>query len=631
MTSSLLSIGSRALNVAQGALSTVSHNIANANTEGYSRQDAVLATAGGRFTGAGFFGQGVQISTVRRNYDQFLTGSVQQATATSAADQARSTGLQALDAVFGDPALGIGASLDSFYAAAGDLANRPADTATRQVFLARAQQLAQRSATVGGQLQELVAQADSKLKFDVVQVNTRLDEVHRLNDQIARLKGTGQPPNDLLDQRDAAITALNELMAVRTVEQDDGSLAVFAAAGAPLLVGAQQSVLAAVPDPSDPARTAVRLTVGGTSQWMDADAVGGGSIAGTLRLRDQDLAAALNQVGRIATVVADAVNDQQALGVDAAGVPGKPLFTVPGPAARARDGNAGSGAVGVTINDPAALQPSDYDVRWDGSQYNVLRLSDNKEFTGVTLPAVIDGMRLTTTGTPAAGDSWRVRPFAAAATGLAVQPLSTREVATGYAATVQTAAANRGSVAATGFAVVRQDPANAAAVTLTFTSATTFDITGVPGGPLTGQPYVPGGKLPPTGDWNGWSLTLDGTPAAGDVVRIGATPSPAADNRNALALQGLANAALLADGTLNQAYAALVGDVGNRVQTGRAAADVSQALQAEAVRRQQTVAGVNLDEEAANLLRYQQAYQACARIVQASQTLFDTLLAATGR
>ncbi len=631
MTSSLLSIGSRALNVAQGALSTVSHNIANANTDGYSRQDAVLSTAGGRFTGAGFFGQGVQISTVRRNYDQFLTGSVQAATATSAADAARATGLQSLDAVFGDPELGIGASLDAFYAAAGDLANRPADTATRQVFLGRAQQLAQRTSTVGAQLQELVAQADSKLKFDVVQVNTRLDEVHKLNDQIARLKGTGQPPNDLLDQRDAAITALNGLLAVRTVEQDDGSLAVFAAAGAPLLVGAQQSVLAAVPDPSVPARTAIQLKVGGSTQWMDANALGGGSLAGTLRLRDQDLAAAINQVGRLATVVAGAFNAQQDVGVDATGARGQPLFTVPAPTARARDGNAGSGTVGVSIADASALQPSDYEVRWDGSQYAITRLSDNQVTTVASLPATLDGLRLTGTGTPAVGDGWRVTPLAAAATGLAARPLGTRDVATGYAATVQANATNAGSVRATAFAVGRYDPANAATVTITFTSPTTFDVTGVPGGPLTNQAYTPGAKLPPTGDWNGWTLTLDGTPAAGDGMRVGATSSPAADNRNALALQGLGSAPLLAGGTLNQAYAALLGDVGNRVQTGQAAADVSQALQAEAVQRQQTVAGVNLDEEAANLLRYQQAYQACARIVQASQTLFDSLLAATSR
>src|SRR6476661_2050994 len=295
MTDSLLSLGSRALTATQGAINTVSHNITNANTPGYSRQDAQLATAGAQYSGGGFFGKGVQLQTVQRQYDAFLTTAVQTATATSSSDATRAEGLKALDAVFAESELGIGAGLDSFFAAAGDLANRPADQSTRQVFLARANQLAARIDAVGTQVQQIAHSADSKLVLDASQVNTQLTTVHQLNDQIARWQGSGQPPNDLLDQRDEALRQLNGLLGVNAVAQDDGSLALFTRSGAALLVGSQQARMDTIPDPGDGQVHALRLTIGTTTQLLDAPALGGGSLQGSLQLRDVDCPAALNQ------------------------------------------------------------------------------------------------------------------------------------------------------------------------------------------------------------------------------------------------------------------------------------------------------------------------------------------------
>ena len=233
----------------------------------------------------------------------------------------------------------------------------------------------------------------------------------------------------------------------------------------------------------------------------------------------------------------------------------------------------------------------------------------------------------------AAGDSWRVKPFAAAATGLAARPLGPRQIATGYAATVEAAAANQGSGLTSGFAVVRASTDNKLPVTISFNNPpTTFNVSGLAGGNLSNVSYTPGQQVPPApADYNGWTFTLDGAPAAGDSFNIKPVTSPGSDNRNALALGALASLGLVAGASLNESYAAMLGDVGTRVQSGRQSADVSSRLKAETLDRQQNVAGVNLDEEAANLLRYQQAYQASARIIQASQSLFDALLSATGR
>lgn len=633
MTSSLLNIGSRALSAAQGSLATVSHNIANANTAGYSRQQAQLATAGAQYTGAGFFGRGVDLTTVRRQYDQFLTAAVQSAGSASAADAARASALQALDGVFGDGELGIGASLDAFFSAAGDLANRPADLATRQVFVARADQLAQRLTSIGGQVAALRAEADGRLAPEAAQVNNRLDEISRLNTRIVLAQGSGHAPNDLLDQRDAAVQALGQFLSVQVVAQDDGSLNLFTTDGATLLVGQQQAKLEALPDPEDASRHALRLTLGTVSQWLDAGALGGGSLAGTLRFRDEDATAVLDQVGRIAQVLASATNAQQALGVDMDGQPGAPLFNVPGPQSRPASTNTGSGVIAAAVTDAGALQASGYEVRWDGAAYQVTRLADGLVRSTAGLPATLDGLQFSAGGTPAAGDRWQVQPFAAAATGLAARPLSARQVATAYAATVQADAGNTGGVRASGFEVVRASGDNTLPVRITFNDPpTTFNVTGLAGGDLAGVPYAPGQRVPAApADYNGWSLTLDGTPAAGDGFSVGATRTPAADNRNALALAGLARDGLAGGATLNESYAALLGEVGSRTQATQAAADVSARLQEEASARQQAVAGVNLDEEAADLLRFQQAYQASARIIQASQSLFESLLSATGR
>lgn len=551
--STLLNIGSRSLAAAQGQLTTISHNIANANTAGYSRQQAILSTSSGQMTGAGFFGRGVDITSVQRRYDQFLTAAVQATGSQSAADAARADALSQLDTVFGDPDLGVGAALDNLFVATGDLANRPADNATRLAFLARADQFAQRVTSVGTQLADLQSMADSQLRASVTQVNDRLTEIRRLNEDIARLSTIGQPPNDLLDQRNQAIQALGKLMAVRTVEADDGSLNLFSPSGAQLLVGSHQSVVRTATDPAQPDRVCLQLDMGGgATQWLDAGALGGGSLAGLLQFRDQDLAAARSQLSALAQSVADGFNTQHALGVDAGGQPGGALFAV---------------------------------------------------------------------ATDTAG---RV-------IGLSALALSPAQVATGYAAMPEAGAANSGGARVASFAMARSTPDSALPVTITFNDPpTTFNVTGLAGGNLANVPYTPGMAIPAApADYNGWRLTLEGTAAAGDRFDIKASASPRADNRNALSLGSLARLRDASGLTFNEAYASLVADVGNRVQGGRAMSDVSAALHDEATARQASASGVNLDEEAADLLRFQQAYQASAKIIQASQTLFDALLAAT--
>jgi flagellar hook-associated protein 1 FlgK len=637
MSISLLSLGSRSLAAAQGSLGTIAHNIANANTPGYSRQEAVLSTATGQYTGAGYFGRGVDLTTVRRQYDQFLTQSVQTQTSQSAADAARSGALSELDGLFADPSTGIGAAMDNLFGAASDLASRPADTTARTAWLAQTGQVAQRIASVGRQLADMASRADSRIAQGAGQVNDKLGALKAINAKIAQSQAGGQPPNDLLDQRDTLLQDLNGLMAVTVLPKADGTVDLFTRSGAALLVGGQQSVLSAVPDPADASRTALKLSIGtgptALSQMMDAASLGGGSLAGTLTFRDQDLASAVNQVGRLAVVLADRLNAQQANGVDASGVAGQAVLSVPQPQVRPDARNTGTGSVTASVSDSSRLQASDYRVDWDGSACTITRIADGQTTTTATFPATMDGLDFNAAPGLAAGDSFLVRPFAAASTGVAARTLSPAQVATGYAVTVAPSAGNKGSAAVTAFAVSAQSASTAQPVDIVFNNpATSYNVTGLASGNLINVPWTAGAAVPAApATYNGWSLVLDGTPAAGDSFAIRPTAAPASDNRNALALDGLADLRLVDGATLNGAYASLVGDIGARVQGASDAASVSESLRAEAVSRQQNVAGVNLDEEAANLLRFQQAYQASAKIIQASQTLFDALLAVAGR
>lgn len=628
MFSSLMNIGASGLAAAQASLATTSHNIANANVPGFSRQQAVLSTAGGQATGAGFIGQGVDISTVLRQYDQFLGQAVQGLGSVAGADRARADALAQLDDVFSDPATGVGAGIDALFGAIGDVANRPGDTAAREVMLSTLQQLAERFNRVGGQLAQLGAQADARLAYEAAQANDRLAELRQLNEQITRVAGSGQPPNDLLDRRDQALQALGTFLSIRTLPTENGGLSVFTAGGQPLLVGQQQSVLATQADPADRSRLALTLSVGGTTQQLDEADLAGGSLAGTLRFRDADLAAVQARLGQLATVLAGALNAQQALGVDASGQPGAALLSVPAPSVSPHSANSGGATLSVDVTAADALQPSDYRIDWDGSAYRITRLSDQRVTTAATMPQTVDGLELNLAGSAATGDSWLVRPFAQAATGLKALAVAPAGLATGYAALAQAAADNAGSVRVAGFEVVRAAPENTAAVRIRFNDPpTTFDVTGLAGGDVANVPYVPGQAI----DYHGWRLVLAGQPAAGDSIDVQRNTAPGSDNRNALALGRIATLGLVQGGTLNEGYAGLIADAGGRVMTARSLADVSGRMQLEAQARKENVSGVNLDEEAANLLRHQQSYQACAKVIQASQSLFDALLAATGR
>src|SRR3954468_9194868 len=330
-----MSIGQRAMFANYSSMQTTGHNIANAQTPGYSRQTVELQTSGGQQTGAGFFGKGVDVVTVRRASDAFLNTQSQVASSMSAMDEARSSNLQQLETVFPPGDTGMGAAVGTFMNSYVDLANSPADSSARQVILTNAAEVADRFATAGGQLERLQTGVTSDLRGSVAQVNQLASQVAKLNADIAGLRGNASAPNDMLDQRDQLVKQIGNLVKVSTIAANDGTMGVFIAGGQRLVLGAEAQQLAVTPDPANSGRSAISISDSGITHQLSTDLLVGGSISGLLKYQNEDLVSARNQLGQRAAAVASRVNQVQGYGIDLSSPPGagNPVFAIGAPVA----------------------------------------------------------------------------------------------------------------------------------------------------------------------------------------------------------------------------------------------------------------------------------------------------------
>lgn len=658
--SGLMSLGMRAMSANYAALQATGHNISNVNTPGYSRQSVVLETNGGQFTGAGFFGKGVNVASVKREHSEFLTREAATTKAIAAADEARSTQLQRLEKVFPLGEDGLGYAATQMFNAFVDVANKPADTSARQVVLARAGEFAAKVRVAGEQLDVLQQGITEELKASITQVNMLAGRIAELNQKIAAVKGSGQSPNDLLDQRDQTISEISRYLQVTTIEAGDGSMSVFIGGGQKLVLGNQTTRLVAVPDAFDASRLQLGVDDSGSLREMPQELVSGGAIGGLLRFQNQDLVAARNQLGQIAAAVAGSVNRQQALGLDGSQPPaaGAPLLTVGAPQVLAANTNTGSATVTIATVEPTELQASDYELFRDpalpAGSYRLTRLSDGTVQT-VSDGDVVDGFRIDIGATaPAANDRFLLQPVAAAARNAALALENTRGIAAASPVAATFAVDNLGTASGASLSATAVNAAAAPlTATLTFTNdsgAYTWELrdasnalvrsgtgTWTAGQPIRSDAWTP---ATPAQRFD-WSLALSGVPRSGDVVTVGNTPFPAADNGNARALMALRDAGIVGQRTLaggavvpgasiTDAYANMLAEVGVRVQSARLAEQQSSAIADEAEANLTAKVGVNLDEEAARLIQFQQSYQAAAKMLQVAQSLFDTLLQTAG-
>jgi len=631
MATSILSIGQSALAAAQVGLSTTGHNIANASTPGYSRQTVIQGTAQPQNFGFGFMGQGTQISTIQRVYNEYLGVQLQSAQASKSGLDSYYTQIKQIDNMLADPTAGMSPALQNFFSGVQGLASNPADIPSRQAVLSSADTLVARFQSMAGQLNEMAQGVNSQIQSSVTAINSYADQIAQLNDAISKAqRSTGQPPNDLLDQRDQLVLELNKEIKATVVKQGDGSYNVFIGNGQALVVGATTSKLIGVASATDPSKLEVAYqNINGSTATLSETSLVGGQLGGLVEFRSKTLEPAQNALGRVAIGLASTINAQHHLGQDLNGNLGGDLFALASPVVNANSGNTGSATVTASISDAGALTTSDYSLRFDGSNYTLTRLSDNSTttFAPAALPKTVDGVTLNVSAPPAAGDSFLIRPTANGASGIGVAITDPALLAA--AAPIRTAATtgNTGSATISAGSVNTPPPPNAnlqQPVTITFTSPTTYDVTGTGTGNPTGLTYTPGSTI----SYNGWSATISGTPAAGDSFTVASNTGGVGDSRNALLLGELQTSNTLANGTTSYqgAYSQLVSQIGNKTRELEVTSNAAGNLLSQANLSVQNESGVNLDEEAANLVRYQQAYQAAGKVMQIASQLFDVLL-----
>jgi len=650
--SSLLAIGKTGLYAAQAALSTTGHNITNANVAGYSRQVVVQATSVALNTGVGFMGTGTQIAQIKRYSDDFLNTQVRNAQAGTSGLESYYSQIKQIDNLLADTTSGLTPAMQSFFKGVQDMAANRASVPSRQAMLSNAESLATRLNGLDARLGEIREGVNSEIESSVTAINTYAQQIAKLNEQIGNYASSPQrPPNDLLDQRDQLVLELNKYVKATVLPGDNNSLTVSIGNGQPLVVGQDSFQLATMQSPTDLTRLEVGYQVGNKVSVLPDGALPGGKLGGVLEFRSNTLDKAQSQLGKIAIGLAFEFNRQHELGLDQNGEPGKAFFNE-APAYVGKSVNSSplsTSELTAKVVDPSKLTDNDYEVKFSEGRYHVLSLPDRTSVGSVAPDAdgnatfEVGGVEMTFSKSAREGDTFLVRPTINGAADFKVLATDVSQIAAAAPVLSNEPSTNTGSGKISEIKVDSDflDTPPALPITLTFNKGVggaADTLTGFPAGETVYKVDDKGNKTPITGDvvfengatysFGGITVTMTGAPGGGDKFEIADNSSGVGDTRNIAALGELQTKNIFNDGTatIQSSYAQMVSEVGNKTREVQINASASNALLAQAQGAQADVAGVNLDEEATNLIKYQQAYQAASKVMQIAGTIFDSLL-----
>ncbi|MEI7175531.1 flagellar hook-associated protein FlgK [Pectobacterium carotovorum] len=561
--SNLINTAMSGLKGAQVALSTVSNNISNQAVTGYSRQNAILEQAISSSTSAGYIGNGVNVVSINRQYNEFITNQLRAAQTTSSSVSAYYEQISKIDNLLASSTTSLSSTIQGFFSNLQNLTSNAGDSSTRQTVLGKAEGLVNQFKVTDKYLRDMDSGLNTQIQSIVGQVNTYTDQIASLNNEITKLMGanSGTMPNDLLDQRDVLVDQLNKLVGVDVTVQDGIVYNVALKNGTNLVQAGTSNELVAIASSNDP----TRLTIGYKDQTNDVVSLNestltGGSLGGLLSFRTETLDEARGQLGQLALAFADAFNTQHQQGYDRNGVKGGDFFSF-GKAVVLNDSkNGGNAVLAPSYTDTKDVQATNYSIKYDGANWQVTRLSDNSKFTAAVDTSDnslnFDGVKMAITGTPATNDSFLLKPV---------------------------------NDVIIDMAVAVSDPNKIAAASVKLDE--------------NGAPVLDG----------------SGNPVFGGV----------SDNTNAKALLALQNEKIVGGkASVSGAYASLVGAIGNQTSTLKINNTSQQNVVKQLTAEQQSVSGVNLDEEYGDLMRYQQYYMANAQVIKTAQSIFDALLAA---
>jgi len=673
----LLNIGLSGLSASKSQLSVTGHNISNVNTPGFSRQDASQATRTPQFSGAGYVGSGTTLVEIRRSYSEFLTSQLRSSTSMSSDVEAYKSQIDQLDSLLAGSTTGITPSLQKFFSAMQTAAEDPANIPARQLVLAEAEGLARRFNTVSDRLTEQNNFTNKQMAAVTDQVNRLAGSIGSLNDAIATASANGKQPNDLLDARDEAVRQLSTYIGISVTPQDDNSFNISVGSGQPLVVGKTVSQLKVVPGLSDPNRHEIRFVSGGSEQGITSQ-ITGGELGGLIRYRSEVLDSTMNSLGRLALAMSDQVNTQLGQGLDLKGQVGKALFgdfnssalmtlrATPfsdNPSVKVASPAVAADA-SLRITETTMLTISDYRLERAGTGYTARRLSDGEP---ITVSPVLDeggnpvldaddnpllrftdstgrdqGFQVSVSGDVADGDRFLLQPTRRGATDIKAvldqadqlafaAPIRAesklQNVGTGMIS--QPATAHRVDMAALKTALSSD-------ITLTYNAGPSPSFTGTGVTQVSPAAFTPGqtNELAIEIDGRSFTFTVSGRPHDGDTFIVGFNRNGVSDNRNALKIVDLQSKQTLgvypgvsgSGKSFTDGYGELVERVGTLTAQARMDSEATGAILKQATDNRDSLSAVNLDEEAANLIKFEQYYNASAQIIQVARSLFDTLI-----
>lgn len=682
MSTGLLSIGVSGLAAAQLGLLTTEHNVTNASTPGYTRQRTEQTSLVGLATGSGSVGQGTDVVTIERMYDKYLSAQVNTSQTKLSETDAYYAQISQIDNMLADPTSGLTPALQDFFNGVQQVATNPSLLSARQSMISSAETLVSRFNSMQLRLDELGNDVNGRIEDAVSSVNSYATQIAALNQRIVIAESAyGQPANDMLDQRGQLVSELNKLIQVTSSTNSNGSLNLYVGSGQPLVIGTQTMAMTAKASNLDASKVVVGFeTAAGNSIELPDNLVVGGELGGLVKFRSETLGQATNELGRMAASVALTFNAQNALGQDLLGqASGDTGFAADffsmataQPTVRANASNVGNPSVSAAFAAPTysaatdgnfytKLTSSDYRLtNVDGTNYSLTRLSDGKSLLTDTLANVSnyaeanEGFKISIAGLDAAGNSYLIQPTSNAAQNIAVNSIiaaDPRAVAAALPFRTNASASNTGSGSISGGTSAPGFDTNllpAAGIGISFVSGApnqlnlTDVVAGqkitykVPGGNeqsttvLAGAPtstlinYTQGMTI----SVSGMNFVMTGTPNNADSFKLQRNAAATTDGRNALALGKLQTQNTVADGraTFQTSFAEMVANVGIKTRELRVIGAVQESALNQSQSARDALSGVNLDEEAANMIRYQQAYQAAAKILDIGSKLFDELL-----
>lgn len=521
MSSDLLGVSISGLRVSQNALSTTGHNIANANTAGYSRQATEISSLGGTQSGVGFLGSGAFTSNIDRIANEFVTTQVRQDTTLHSELNAYNENILQLNDFLSSETTGLTQGLQSFFNAAQTAADDPSSIATRQLLLSEAGNLSDRFNTLSARVDTINEGVNEAIGIGIASINNLTQNIANLNNSIAQFSNASSgSANDLLDQRDESLRQLSELVSVNISVQDDNQVNITVGNGIPLVLGSESTGILLGQNEFDPTSPEIRLDNSAITQSITS-AFSGGEIGGLLNFQNTVINPTYNEIGRVALSIAENVNTLQARGLTLNNSFGADIFTdinsetLSSSRILASTNNTSSTSqLSISINDASALTTSDYRLSVDSNAgvYHITRESDNAELVTslvpTTFPASVsfDGLSLTIDSADFnGGEEYLIQATRLAARNISVNNIQPEDIALASPLSTNTDVGNLGNATiSAGEVLSLTDGAGQAlglfsqagqispSLIVKFTTATTYDIldNSNPGNPVQLSPPI---------------------------------------------------------------------------------------------------------------------------------------------